>query len=266
MNYKFLFPTFLNRFLFVQSTLNDFRKNSPQLILHVGAGEGDYDPMLSTFSSKLVSIDNNEDDLHFAKNRNKNLLNVEYNLEDILSLSFYDNSFDVVIAIEVIEHISNPAQMMENIFKVLKPSGIAIFTFPNEEFPITYDPINRILSWFSKKRLPIGAYAFEHDHLISSKEFKKYAVGCGFHILKEEPLSGYFIGLTEAYWTGLFQRIFKTNFSNKPFENRAKIFATRPGNKVPKLSLLTQKLIIFDKFLSKKTKKSIGMGYVLQKK
>jgi 2-polyprenyl-3-methyl-5-hydroxy-6-metoxy-1,4-benzoquinol methylase len=44
-----------------------------------------------------------------------------------------DDSFDVVVAPEVIEHLENPRFMIREIFRVLRPGGTAIVTTPNNE-------------------------------------------------------------------------------------------------------------------------------------
>ncbi len=48
-------------------------------------------------------------------------------------LPFPDQCFDRVISREVIEHVVNPEKMMQEIFRVLKPEGVAVITTENEE-------------------------------------------------------------------------------------------------------------------------------------
>ena len=52
--------------------------------------------------------------------------------EDIQSLSFDDNSFDLIITLDVFEHIKDPELAFSEIYRVLKPDGIHIFTVPFE--------------------------------------------------------------------------------------------------------------------------------------
>lgn len=53
--------------------------------------------------------------------------------EDITALSFSDNAFDVIICIHVFEHIDNDRKAMQEVFRVLKPGGIALLDVPIDE-------------------------------------------------------------------------------------------------------------------------------------
>lgn len=52
--------------------------------------------------------------------------------EDLQSLSFDDNSFDLIITLDVFEHIKDPELAFAEVYRVLKPEGIHIFTVPFE--------------------------------------------------------------------------------------------------------------------------------------
>lgn len=53
--------------------------------------------------------------------------------ENLERLSFTDNSFDLVITQDVMEHVSRPEQAFREIHRVLKPGGRHIFTVPVHE-------------------------------------------------------------------------------------------------------------------------------------
>ena len=57
------------------------------------------------------------------------IVNADYPEHNMLSLKFDDNSFDVVVADQVLEHVEgNPQQAIDECFRVLKPGGLAIHT------------------------------------------------------------------------------------------------------------------------------------------
>jgi SAM-dependent methyltransferase len=51
--------------------------------------------------------------------------------EDITALSFADNSFDLVITSDVMEHVYDYKSAFAEIFRVLKPGGVHVFSIPN---------------------------------------------------------------------------------------------------------------------------------------
>lgn len=50
--------------------------------------------------------------------------------EDLTALSFPDNSFDIVLSSDVLEHIPDPYQAHREVWRVLRPGGRHIFTVP----------------------------------------------------------------------------------------------------------------------------------------
>lgn len=265
MNYKLLFPTYRNRYLFVKENLLAFGEQRRfEKILNLGTGEGDYDPMIAPFAKELTACDINENDINFAKQLNQNLDNISYKIEDALQLSFPDNTFDLIVSVDVMEHVGNPKRMTEEIARVLRPGGMAFITFPQLFFPWTYDPINRILSHFTDKKIAQGAYAFGHEYLINGEEFKSWVEEYGMKVMDEKNLSGHLVAATEVYWTGIIQSIFKDNAGNVSGKKEKKV-KLRPSVKEPGLVKLTDTLIHLDYSLFKNSKYSVGKGFVIRK-
>lgn len=266
MNYKLLFPTYRNRFLFIRRNLDQIAATQQVgTALNLGAGEGDYDTMIAGYCHNLVACDINEQDVAFAKALNRDAQNIEYRVENALSLTFPDNSFDLLLSMEVIEHVGDPERMVSEVRRVLKPGGLALITFPSLDFPFTYDPINRILSWFSKKKISQGAYAFGHEYLISPAKFREWAAAYGLEIVQETNLSGYLVGLLEMYWTGIIQRIFKANATNLS-EDKTKRLELRPSMNEPALTVVTDGILAIDRALFGKAAHSVGKGILLRKR
>ncbi|WP_130736761.1 bifunctional 2-polyprenyl-6-hydroxyphenol methylase/3-demethylubiquinol 3-O-methyltransferase UbiG [Flavobacterium sp. J27] len=55
-------------------------------------------------------------------------------------LEIKNNSFDTIITFHVIEHIEKDTLFIDEIYRVLKPSGILIISTPNKEKTITKNP------------------------------------------------------------------------------------------------------------------------------
>ncbi len=91
--------------------------------------------------------------LHFAPEqafykRFKNMKNLDYVTTDlnspladvkadICNLPFKDNEFDVILCNHVLEHIPDDVKAMQELYRILKPSGFGIFQIPqdlNREF------------------------------------------------------------------------------------------------------------------------------------
>ena len=59
-------------------------------------------------------------------------MGVAWMQQDACSLNIPDNSFDVVISSECIEHVPDPAKALREMARVLKPGGLIVVTTPNK--------------------------------------------------------------------------------------------------------------------------------------
>lgn len=263
MNYKLLFPTYRNRYLFVKRNLERFcEAKKPARVLNLGTGEGDYDPMIASHCQHLISCDINESDIAWARQLNQKVSNLDYRVENALDLNFEDNSFDLLISVDVMEHVGEPERMTSEIGRVLKHGGLALITFPQINFPLTYDPVNYLTG---KRLISQGAYAFGHEYLIDPVQFEQWAEAYGMEVLEEKNLSGYLVALAEMYWTGIIQSLFKANARNVSGSETG-ASKLRPSTKEPFLVPLTDAFLSLDRCLFSNTKHSVGKGFILRKK
>lgn len=101
------------------------RKSEKLEILDVGCGAGILMSELERYGS-VHGIDVSELAVEYCKKRG--LPNVS--IDDLAKLSFSDARFDVVIALDVLEHIEKDAQAVSEIKRVLKPGGTVIIFVP----------------------------------------------------------------------------------------------------------------------------------------
>lgn len=108
--------------------LEFFKNYIGKTVLDVGAGDGTFLNFLAsktTIIKKAVASELSIKALEIGKNKYKNLI---FEQEDLESLSFQDNSFDTVFAIEVIEHLLDIDRCLSEINRVLKKNGFFCIT------------------------------------------------------------------------------------------------------------------------------------------
>lgn len=110
-------------------------------ILEVGCGEG---MMFEGTSISPVQMDVSMRRVRFARDKGQRAI-----CGDGYHIPFSDNSFEVVLLIAILEHTSEPARVIAEARRVLKPGGRAIIVVPNDvtmsagrlllgKFPIRY--------------------------------------------------------------------------------------------------------------------------------
>jgi ubiquinone/menaquinone biosynthesis C-methylase UbiE len=139
----------LNRYRFVSS----FVKN--KLCLDVGCGIGYGSAYLvRKGATKVIGGDKSEDALSYARDTATTSPNgaLEFRQFDATFLPFANNSFDMVVSFEVIEHVKDYKGFLSEIHRVLRRGGKLILSTPNRE---------------------AGAFMFETDWKYHAHEFSK---------------------------------------------------------------------------------------------
>jgi ubiquinone/menaquinone biosynthesis C-methylase UbiE len=117
----------INRFF--DTLLFEIKKIKPQSVLDVGCGEGFTLERLrqNEIGNKLVGIDFLERAINIGKK-----LHPELSLSSgsIYDIPFKDNSFDLVICTEVLEHLEHPEKALKELQRVTK--GTCIISVPHE--------------------------------------------------------------------------------------------------------------------------------------
>jgi SAM-dependent methyltransferase len=93
-------------------------------VLVAGAGRGGLSVLLQSRGFEVTSVDLHTD--HFAA---KGMTCISADLNQ--PLTFAPESFDTVLAVEVVEHLENPWGFLREAIRVLRPGGKLVFTSPN---------------------------------------------------------------------------------------------------------------------------------------
>ena len=102
-----------------------------KLVLDIASGSGYGTQMLAQVASKVYGVDNNEEAIKYAR-KNFSAANIEYKLGNGEMIPMEDDSVDVVVTFETIEHIQDHTRFLREIKRVLKPDGLLLISTPND--------------------------------------------------------------------------------------------------------------------------------------
>lgn len=122
---------------FVDRIEKEIFKLKGKSVLDVGCGIGGVLVSCALRGAKVAGFDLGENDIKIAKSRVKS-----YDIDDVSifkgnaeNIPFPDNSFDIVVATSVLEHVKDLKKGIKEMIRVTKHDGFFCTTFPSPTFP-----------------------------------------------------------------------------------------------------------------------------------
>lgn len=146
-------------------------------VLDVGCGAGFLSNELAKLGVQVTGVDLSEESLKVAHKYDATK-SVHYQSADAYKLPFADQSFDVLTAMDFLEHVEHPDQIITEFSRVLRPGGIFIFHTFNRNF-LAYVVIIKFVEWLVKNTP-------KHLHVlhlfIKPKELSQYCDRAGMTV------------------------------------------------------------------------------------
>jgi ubiquinone/menaquinone biosynthesis C-methylase UbiE len=101
-------------------------------VLDIACGEGYGSNLLAQIAAKVIGVDIDEATVERAKMVYKKP-NLNFIIGTCSSIALENNSIDVVVSFETIEHHDQHEEMLSEIKRVLKPDGILIISTPDKK-------------------------------------------------------------------------------------------------------------------------------------
>ena len=98
-------------------------------ILDVGCGSATLLGLLEPLGFRVRGVDFSSEAANVAKVEN----GVDVTVGSLEEACFPDESFDIVTLFHVMEHVTNPRQVLGEVARVLKPNGVVVLQVPNIE-------------------------------------------------------------------------------------------------------------------------------------
>lgn len=140
---------------------------SAKTIIDVGCGDGrliDIIPSRMIYTGIDISPTQIEEAKKFIRQKKQN--KTSFIIGDVTKMPFPENSFDVALACDIVEHVLSPEKLFKELKRVVRKNGCIIFGIPNEslwelarlmllKFPLrSPDHINAIYPNDIKKAFP----------------------------------------------------------------------------------------------------------------
>ena len=115
-------------------------------VLEVGSGEGYGIIELAPKSAHYIAVDKYKTTISKELIANHNITFKQMEVPPLRGIN--DNSVDFVVSFQVIEHIQDDEEFLQEIYRVLKPGGKAILTTPNLLMSLSRNP------WHTREYTP----------------------------------------------------------------------------------------------------------------
>lgn len=145
----------------IQNKEDDLQPLKNLNIIDVGCGGGLISVPICQLGAKVTAIDANSYNIkalsEYAKNNNLAINPINTTVEEYIS-NYPDQLYDVVLCLEVLEHVSNQSAFIQNLLKILKPTGMLILSTINrtiKSYAQTIIAAEYILKW-----IPINTHDY----------------------------------------------------------------------------------------------------------
>lgn len=193
--------------------LNQIRAHVPlegRRILDVGCGLGLYVEQLRRFSPHVYGVDVDEEKVGLAGLRLPNIYTAPAE-----ALPFEDESFDVILLNEVIEHVQDDRQSIRECYRCLAPGGHLVIYAPNRLYPFEthgfffrgryYGPCNLplVANWVPDR---VRRYFAPHVRIYTARQVRALFDGLQVELVVEDHI---FPGLDNFAASGALGRLLR---------------------------------------------------------
>lgn len=175
-------------------------------ILDIGCGPGTITADLAQLvpDGRVTGIDQVAGVLDQARTTaaERDVANVEFAVADVHALDYPDNSFDVVHAHQVLQHVGDPVRALREMYRVTKPGGIVAARDGDYSGMVWYPQTPGMDDWLDLYLRVARANGGEPD---AGRRLKSWALQAGFTDIASSSSNWCFATAEErAWWSGLW--------------------------------------------------------------
>jgi len=184
----------LHRYAIVNSYIEN------KVVLDIACGEGYGSNIMSENAKFVYGVDLDPKTIKYAKEKYKKK-NLEYSVGNADAIPLSDNSVDVVVSFETIEHLDKHDEMVLEIQRVLKPEGIVIISTPDKLY---YTDKAKFDNKFHLKELYKNEFLELLSKYFSNKQMLTQQYSNGISLIQEEKGT-----IVLNFFTGDYNKVYE---------------------------------------------------------
>jgi ubiquinone/menaquinone biosynthesis C-methylase UbiE len=183
-----------------------FNHIDKKTVVDIASGEGYGSYLMSKYAESVVGIDISDEAVYYAQNK-YSAGNLKYVLGSAFKIPLDDNSVDVVVSFETIEHHDQHEEMMLEIKRILKNDGLLIISSPDR---LNYSEIPEYANPFHVKELYFEEFRdLLVKHFTNNIFFRQKSV-IGSLLVSDS------VSLKAVEYSGNYEKILSGNLVEKP--------------------------------------------------
>ncbi|MFB7251037.1 class I SAM-dependent methyltransferase [Microbacterium sp. NPDC056234] len=170
-------------------------------LLDVGAGPGTITVEFAERVAHVTATEIGETELALSRRAaaDRGLTNLDFSVEDVHALSFADDSFDVVHAHQVLQHVADPVQALREMGRVAKPGGIVAARDADYAGFLWFPLIPELDEWLRLYRSAARANGGEPD---AGRRLLSWAKAAGFEDVAATASTWCYANAEDRAWWG----------------------------------------------------------------
>src|SRR5690606_25151646 len=170
-------------------------------LLDVGAGPGTITMDFAARVARVTATEIDADALRLSQTlaAERGLSNIDFAVEDVHALSFPDDTFDIVHAHQVLQHVGDPVQALREMRRVAKPGGIVAARDADYAGFIWFPLLPALDEWLRLYREAARANGGEPD---AGRRLQGWARAAGFTDITATASTWCYATAEERAWWG----------------------------------------------------------------
>lgn len=211
--------------------------NDGERVLDAGCGAGFELSLMSALRQlRLYGVDASADALASARQRGVSVPIVNAALE---RLPFADNAFDKILLHEVLEHTADDEGALRELLRVLCPGGVLAISVPHADYPLAWDPLNRLWTAVGGRPIrsgPLVGIWTHHRRLYWPRDLADRVADAGFIVDQMEQATHHTLPFAHFLLYGIGRRLVAHGWS-APNGRAALATGTAPAGGMTALAL-----------------------------